>query len=170
MKEAREPASTWARRPSAWGLVCAAFLAVGLAWRAALPVQPLPKGEQIGPRSAILFGDAARPLFHPCSRQAPATDGFWDPTAQDIATPEAELPAFLQSAREPAALASYFRQYAGFTRGGKKMIYLNAFAQIGGDWTQDSGDMCDGGKAFFGAVYDVERHAWGEMLFNGSPP
>lgn len=49
------------------------------------------------------------------------------------------------------------------------MIYLNAFAQIGGDWTEVGGGACDGNNAFFGAVYDVERHAWGELLFNGSP-
>jgi len=83
-------------------------------------------------------------------------------------------------------LASYLRQYVGFTRQGRKLIYLNAFsarvvdvfceedvkpAQEGdcrSHWRREAVGVCDGGDDFWGVEYDPESKTFSSLAFNGS--
>lgn len=88
-----------------------------------------------------------------------------------MAAPEASFVAFWRAQKRPRRtplLATFLRQYAGFTRGGRRMIYLNAFGlRDDPKWKSRAVVVCDGGPSFFGAVYDVQARRWSELSFNG---
>lgn len=155
-------------------LVLTIALAGFVLWRSVFKQESL----EVGSHSVILYGEAARPLFDQCSRSSPAqVEGFWPPTAQDIQQLESILPRFLaaQHLRDGAPLnlrrtqsLNYYKQYAGFLRNGRKMIYLNASSEISTTWLQEATIVCDGGEAFFGVEYDVESGQWSDFQFNGA--
>jgi hypothetical protein len=131
---------------------------------------------------AVLPPDKASALLHQCSRSTvkPGESG-WMPRARDIARLEARLPAAL--AQEVAgwdaaaraglknAPTGWYRQYVGIVRGGKRFIYGN-FLPVGrddwGHWRVEPMIVCDGGPAFFGTEYDVEKDEISDLAFNGS--
>ena len=148
-------------------ILALASLCASLALRAA----PAQVRAALSARSTILRGASARPLFKQCSRSSPAADGFWNPGARDVAPLEASFTSFWRAQKRPARtppLARCYRQYAGFTRGGRRMIYLNALGTCDDlQWKSRAVVVCDGGSSFFGAVYDVASRRWSTLSFNG---
>lgn len=134
-------------------------------------------------RSVVLTGNAARPLFRQCSRSSPEkVTGYWTPTAADLKQFEPKLRAYLKTVKLPgkttADPGSYYCQCVGFTRGGGKFIYVNAFhphvlddmARGPGkpfDWRRNSVDACDGGSSFFGVEYDTSAGKFLHFAVNG---
>jgi hypothetical protein len=133
-------------------------------------------------RSTVLAGDAARALTRQCSRVSPGpVDDVWTPGEADIARLEAAL--FLLLAREfpEAGLSAlpddYYRQYAGFIIGGRRVIYVNgvhkdAVERVNPnhpfDWRTQAHLICDGGTITFGAEYDPATATFSNFAFNGS--
>lgn len=72
----------------------------------------------------------------------------------------------------------YLRQYAGVIVGGRRYIYINAFAAglldewpeqvVEPQWKRVAFITCDGGRAFWGALYDPETRRFSELSINGS--
>jgi hypothetical protein len=104
----------------------------------------------------------------------------WTPTADDVARLEERLPAFiagLGGAAPGRPLGEYRRQYVGFTSGGRRYVYVNAFRRDFSDddprpefrdyWRRTPIVVCDGGDAFFGIAYDVERASFADYAANG---
>ena len=80
-------------------------------------------------RGVIFKGENAKALLIQCSRAAPEkVTARWTPTSEQISTLEALLPAFKRRLKQPnAPLEAFYRQYAGFVAGGRKIVYVNFF-------------------------------------------
>jgi hypothetical protein len=98
----------------------------------------------------------------------------WEPTPEDIATLEAALPAFLQTAPEAAPdlwqrVATYLRQYVGIIdTDGRPVILVNAFCNAAGvDWHSESVLVLDGGDCYFSVVYDPMDGTFSQLRING---
>lgn len=69
----------------------------------------------------------------------------------------------------------YYRQYAGFIIGGRRVIYVNGvdagLIERGrpSDWRTQALDICDGGPLTFGVEYNVARRGFDNFAFNGAP-
>lgn len=132
-------------------------------------------------------------MFAQCSRPAPREkEGpFWSPSPAQIEELEKELPAYLRQqghAEEADGLARSLRQYVGFVRAGRKLIYLNVFPVSllesekeacretrevkakefcePDHWRHAAVLVCDGGADFWGLEYDPESKAFSALEFN----
>jgi len=133
------------------------------------PFKELPKGAMILPPSKGAL------LLHQCSRATPARpDGYWAPGAADIFALESALPDALDRNRATMKpvwnriLSTHRRQYTGLVRAGRRYIY--------GSFYPDNVDRpgpdqvmvaCDGGPNYFGVEFDLARHAFTQIAFNG---
>ena len=129
----------------------------------------------------ILPRNEAEKMRRLCTRPFPdGLGGLWDPSQADVERAEKKLPAAIDAAFARLLRAEdrrrrpdrYYRQYAGFLRNGKRVLYVNGMwnETLRNDSRQSRitfGDMCDGGTNFFGAVYDLERDAFDTFFFSG---
>ena len=113
-------------------------------------------------------------------------EGFWTPTTKQIREAELSLPAFLRNEvqarptiRELSELLTLAgksrRQYIGIIANGRKVIWINCIPQKPrrtddpfANWKHAIIDVSDGGPRFWGAFYDVEKHSFDKLVFNGS--
>ena len=130
----------------------------------------------------VLTGDAALTLTRQCSRISPApVEDTWTPSAADIAALEGELILLvarkLEEAGQSPSPGDYYRQYAGFTIGGRRIIYVNGVAGSAirmtnpnhpFDWRTQATQICDGGTITFGVEYDPATGQFSNFAFNGS--
>ena len=129
-------------------------------------------------RSVVLDAEPAAPFFKGqlCSRPgAGSRDQAWSPDASTLVRLEIALARDLQAALNrmtwPSGIrvtaTDYYRQYAGFISGGRKRVYINGFHEAAVEqseernrgplsWRERALLVCDGGRSFFGAVYDVD--------------
>jgi hypothetical protein len=124
-------------------------------------------------QATVLKGAEARALFDQCTREVPHNvGGFWDPSPEQIRQLETDLVPFLRTQKLPdgsPAVQQSWRQYAGFVRVGRKLIYVNAFPgplYEGDYWKREAEQVCAGGPAYYGLVYDPASRTFGEMRFN----
>jgi uncharacterized protein len=155
--------------PQPFPAVIAFFRANGLLDDAALPDQ-----------ASILSTEAAPAALHQCSRPTPdGVEGFWQPSADDVARLERALRAFLATsadARDVGALDGYTRQYAGVVVRGERRIYGNFFAKshlaalpagAADRWRKEAVVVCDGGPSFWGILFDPRTAAFDAPAYNG---
>ena len=142
----------------------------------------------VGKPWAILPVGESKSALMQCSRTSPGPSApFWSPVPAQVEELEKRLPAYLRQQKHAAHadhFAKYLRQYVGFTRKGRKLIYLNAFstnvldmlcrsgAKAGpGDcrnqWRTEGLFVCDGGDDFWGVEYDPESKTFSGLNFNG---
>jgi hypothetical protein len=140
------------------------------------------------PWTILPVGESESALMQ-CSRTSPGPSApFWSPASAQVEELEKRLPAYLRQQKHAAhadKLASYLRQYAGFTRKGRKLIYLNAFptnvvdmlchedvkasqGDCRNHWRIEGIFVCDGGDDFWGVEYDPESKTFSGLDFNGS--
>ena len=115
-----------------------------------------------------------------CSRPGPkGVTSYWElsPTAVDEI--DRALLGYLAKGPVNATFAfrpeKYVRQYAGFRRGKKEFVYINAYPsptlKLGAeDARKVMGIGCDGGDVFWGIEYDVVKRAFGHLEINGALP
>jgi hypothetical protein len=130
----------------------------------------------------ILSGDAAHALVRQCSRVSPGpVEGVWTPTDADVQRMEGTLILEVSKQfRERGVTLSpgdYYRQYAGFVIGGRRIIYVNGVVESAilrepnpdhpFDWRTQAVSICDGGTITFGAEYDPELNTVSNFAFNG---
>jgi hypothetical protein len=138
-----------------------------------------------GKEWVVLPEKEALVLMEPCSRPFPAgLSGYWKPDPGSLARAEARFQEAIPRAlarvpKEERGFAPpvYLGQYAGFYRGGRHVIYVNAVGHLGDKpgasnmvegWRTRALDLCDGGLLSFGAVFDVERDLVDAFAFNGT--
>ena len=104
------------------------------------------------------------------------SDGLWTPSADDILKLEEKIAEYLSQnsnsfySQPPVweRLDEYQRQYIGFERGGRQIIYGNFFCNnLGMDWRKKLVIVEDGGDCFFQVEYDVESEMFIKLLVNG---
>src|SRR5258708_12318651 len=139
--------------------------------------------SQDAPKYVVLDGKHAASVLRQCSRPSPEKfAGTWQPSESDIKELEANLPRIQQvkstlSCNEPARvkdLNNSYRQYVGVVIGNRRVIYINAFASGILDvtdrkdrWRYEPMLACDGGDAFWGAIYDPQTKEFSQLAFNG---
>jgi len=125
---------------------------------------------------AVLPPSEAQAVNRLCSRTGPGrVDGGWAPEASDVATLEAQLGdvAKVESSGGVRATISNpfgsYRQYVGIVVGGKRLIYVNAFAPdlVPKDWKTRLVNVCDGGPAFWGVIFDPMAGKFFDLKTNG---
>lgn len=135
----------------------------------------------------ILRGPQALLIDSPCSRQFPDDlSEMWIPSPSDIDRAEQQLPTTVNAmlnriAEEHKTYVprSYVRQYVGFKRHGRKVLYVNGIGwdvekvsllQLiqGETWRDKPMFMCDGGLLGFGAVFDLDVNHFDTFSFDGS--
>ena len=140
-------------------------------------------------RWTILRPDYGAALAHQCSRSFPAgLSGSWTPKEGDVLQAEAAITGAIQSAflRIPARYrdaepGEYNRQYTGFFKGAKRVLYVNGarkasldeiakFEPSRANWRAVPAMACDGSTDYFGAVFDPESRAVTDFEFNGPHP
>lgn len=107
-----------------------------------------------------------------CSRSSPGqtpgrVTGYWAPSRQQVEQLEAALP-LLES--QVPQVTDFNRQYVGIELEGRKVIYLNAFKlpdHSDVDPSREAIRVCDGGRMFWGAVFDPATGQFSELQFNG---
>jgi hypothetical protein len=121
--------------------------------------------------SGVIFsGENANALLRQCSRTAPEkVTSQWTPTSEQISTLETLLPAFKRTLKQlDAPLETFYRQYAGFIAGGRKIIYVNFFPKdTDPQWRSRAVVVCDGGDHFWGVEFEVKRSRFVKAAFNG---
>ncbi len=138
--------------------------------------------QELPANAYLAKGDEVGQLFHQCSRAVPAfAPTAYIPTPGDVIRLEQHLPLALATAladryggseRVTFDPARYVRHYAAYEAGGRAMIYGN-FVPRDADIERRLGPgtlsiVCDGGPAFFGVEYDVERRQITRVSFNGA--
>jgi len=129
---------------------------------------------QISRWSVVLPTSEIGNMLHQCSRDTPQKgEGGWQPNANNIAELEARLPDVLREQKEnydldwSRVLSLEKRQYVGVVRNGKRYVYGNFFPEDeSSDWLDHAISVCDGGGAYFGALYDLQSGKF-ELSFNG---
>jgi len=124
-------------------------------------------------QATVLRGAEARALFDQCTREVPHhIGGFWDPSPEQVRQLEADLVVYLRGLKLPDSappMQQSWRQYAGFERVGRKLIYINGFPgplYEGDYWKREAEQVCAGGPAYYGLVYDPDRRAFSELKLN----
>ena len=85
---------------------------------------------------------------------------YWNPTQIDIAEAERAI-------AEAAGELEHYRQYAGFTQNGDRMLLVNGFCHAEPNWTSQIVFVMDGGECYFTAIYNVETASLESFMFNG---
>lgn len=139
--------------------------------------------------SVVLSEGATKQLAKLCSRPGPPSfAATWKPKLSDIVAMESRLShisslkaqgiGFMQGSHIEHP-NQYFRQYAAIVVNKRKMIYINAScpgAAVGsqhppvappGDSTEDVIDACDGGRCFWGVIYDTATGEFSDLEING---
>lgn len=113
-------------------------------------------GGEPAARGWIVASDtAAAEILRTCSRESPDRAGAlprWTPTRADITALERALPD-LPTLAPGAGSAGYERQYVGFVRDGRRLVYVNAWPAKDApvqDPSREAVRACDGGPQFWG--------------------
>jgi hypothetical protein len=132
----------------------------------------------------VLSGEQALALARQCSRISPGpVENVWTPSDAEVAAFEDELILLvarqLESAGDSPSPGGYYRQYAGFVIGGRRIIYVNGVDESAIDadpgpafypsnWRTQAALICDGGPITFGVEYDPATGQFSNFAFNGS--
>ena len=110
-----------------------------------------------------------------CSRDTPEYEGSWQPSGEEIKDLENNLfkistlvtKSCCGHGRIEGEIKDYTLQYVGIIIKGDKYIYINALAGIYPVSMHSPDIICDGGKSFWGAVYDPVSKTFSRLSFNG---
>ncbi len=152
-------------------------LAGGALLAACTPVKgppSVPTAVKTGQSWVVTRPVIAAQVLDTCSRPSPGRDagrvsGYWAPSRQQVDQLEAALPQ-LQPALADAR--DFDRQYVGIEIAGRQLIYINAFHLPDGasiNPAREAIRVCDGGRAFWGALFDPQSGQFSELQFNGPP-
>jgi hypothetical protein len=125
-------------------------------------------GGQQDNHSVLLPKTEAHAVSSLCSRPAPGTiDDGWTPAKSEIDALEAHL-----SGLPVSNVGSYYRQYVGVIVDRRRLVYINAMCSkpdsSSSSWRSHLQNACDGGRCFWGAIYDPATGQFSGLAFNGS--
>lgn len=148
------------------------FVLAGCATTGGQPGTTVPTTLKAGQSWVITRPVIAAQVLDTCSRDSPGrrpgevTD-YWAPSRQQVDDLEARLS---QLQPKIAAPGDSDRQYVGIVVGGRRLIYINAFTLPDDsdlDPARTAIRVCDGGAAFWGAVFDPQTGQFSQVETNG---
>lgn len=137
------------------------------------PGATVPTAVKTGQSWVVTRPVIAAQVLDTCSRPSPGrtpgqVTGYWAPSRQQVEQLEARLPTLDP---QVPGVVDFDRQYVGIELGGRQVIYLNAFHLPDGtpmDPAREAIRACDGGRQFWGAVFDPATGTFSDLQFNGS--
>ncbi|WP_349657488.1 hypothetical protein [Xanthomonas sp. 10-10] len=134
----------------------------------------VPTNLKSGQSWIITRQSVAEQVLDTCSRDSPARhpgqiSGYWEPSHQQIEQLESRQDALTPTIAEPR---EFDRQYVGVVIQGQQLIYINAFKLPNDPPVKPAREaikVCDGGSAFWGALYDPQTGAFSQIAVNGGP-
>jgi len=132
----------------------------------------VPTAERTGQSWVVTRPVIAAQVLDTCSRPSPGREagrvtGYWAPSRQQVDLLEAKLSSL--ETQVPQVL-DFDRQYVGIESAGQRLIYINAF-HLPDDGSvnpaREAVRVCDGGRQFWGAVFDPSTSTFSELQFNG---
>ncbi len=131
------------------------------------------------PNHYAVLGEKAAHIFKDqCSRTAPPDfEATWKPSQSEIDRLESQIGAIKRIKSTQCCILgwrigdihAYFRQYVGIVVQDRKLIYINAFRadSVGTKAAQTAEVNCDGGDAYWGALYDPKTGRFFDLAVNG---
>jgi hypothetical protein len=117
---------------------------------------------------AIISADRAPEILKQCSRPTPEATGFWTPDDDVVAQAESHLDQITRLPGNINEPRRYLRQYIGILVDGKRLLYINAGADRRHlEHPTDPLVMCDGGRGYWGAVFDATLGEFRDLRING---
>jgi hypothetical protein len=104
----------------------------------------------ISPQSVILPAEFGPALVKSCWNVSPIAgdiSGYWSLNMDAARQMEHALPAYLKHSAVRRPLSDYYRQYVGIIAGGKRLVFVSAFAKHSPEpdgWTRKPIIMCGG--------------------------
>ncbi|APO93663.1 hypothetical protein [Xanthomonas vesicatoria] len=134
----------------------------------------VPTSLKSGQSWIITRQSVAEQVLDTCSRDSPARHpgqitGYWEPSHQQIEQLESRQDALTPTIAEPR---EFDRQYVGVVIQGQQLIYINAFRLPNDPPVKPAREaikVCDGGSAFWGALYDPQTGGFSQIAVNGTP-
>lgn len=134
--------------------------------------------------STTLDSSKGSAIINQCSRAVPQKiSAFWNPMQSDIEKIEKNFKKLLSLKALACCLIGYkldslngyIIQYVGVIINKKKYIYVNAFNAGSNDyltrffknWKTEPIIACDGGRGFWGVLYDIDNSTFEQLAFNG---
>ncbi|MBB3856467.1 hypothetical protein FHY29_001840 [Xanthomonas arboricola] len=138
------------------------------------PPASVPTNLKNGQSWVITRQGIAEQVLDTCSRDSPArhpdqVTGYWTPSQQQIEQLESRQDALTPTIPEPR---DFDRQYVGVVVQGQQLIYINAFKLPNDPPVKPAKEairVCDGGSAFWGALYEPQTGAFSQIAVNGTP-
>jgi len=125
-------------------------------------------------KSVLLPASESERLRKSYEIQGSKIGGYWQPTAEELSSLEANIPKISALHSEGAIVGAqiehpenYSRQYLAITLNGKKTIYVSAFCEAGPPNPTHWTIVSDGGTCVWRAIYDVETQTFSHLLTNG---
>ncbi len=127
---------------------------------------------------AVFDSSQGKELLHQCSRSSPKNvSGFWMPTAGDISILENNFRSIYKISSNACcmygeyfsdSLKNYGFQYLGVIIKGQKFIYIDAFhlAEDSFFRQEEYRSACDGGKWFWGVLFNEQKKKFSDLAFN----
>lgn len=129
--------------------------------------------------SAILDSSKGAALMEQCTRCTPrGITNFWNITESDKVKIEVNFKKILHLKSSDCSttypndslqtVEHYLYQYIGVNIAGRKLVYINAFVlrDTKDRWKTEPVNVCDGGKGFWGALFDIESLEFSQLSFN----
>ena len=131
-----------------------------------------------GLMSTVFSKQDAPLLAQQCSREFPGKlDGGWTPPESAINELEKKIGALFEMESDLCCgqgkikhgMHEYKYQYGGIIINGEKLIYINAIhsSKSSGNWKKTPIVYCDGGKSFWGALFNPNSGVFSGLAFNG---
>ena len=128
-------------------------------------------------RSVYIFpAEQGAQLLKQCSRTVPQqVSAYWTPGDDQVTALKAALDTYIQQHSADRGnllaypLSTYHGQFVGIVSGGKHLIYGNFYIHQA-DWLHEDTQpvrVCDGGRSFFGVVFDPAAKQVVDIAFNG---
>ncbi len=149
----------------------AGFVAIGMVLLALISASAQRK------KSTLLPPGEAKKVADQCSRPGPPEfSDTWQPTGADIELMESRLPRVKGLRAKGCCMEGaqvedpghFYMQYVGIVVKGKRLIYINAFADDDPpeSWKKEAYIVCDGGTDW-GVLYDPETGKFSDLAVNG---
>jgi hypothetical protein len=131
----------------------------------------------------LLNKNQGKELMKQCSRYSPKAKKFYNLDSTTISIIENNFKKLYEISSTECCmpgdtikdLRKYIIQYLGVVIKGKKYVYVNGFtyeaakthANHGDDWQKVPIWVCDGGRDYWGVLFDVDAKTFSKLAFNG---
>lgn len=123
--------------------------------------------DSMPPFEGVIVPEVHAKRFH-AGYDGPA-EGYWSPSVEQALAVGKSLSAYVEKKHSKISerLHSYRYQLVGYLKGGRRLMFVNAFCQTHGDWKTSPIMVDDGGDCYFQLTYDPATQQISRFQVNG---